>query len=59
MDENPLILSLKELCAFLGEEGIDYILVGGLAVGLWGTPRATVDVDFLVSSRRFSGCRPT
>lgn len=25
------------------------MLVGGLAVGLWGSPRATVDVDFLVS----------
>ena len=49
MDENPLIRSLKELCAFLEGEGIDYMLVGGLAVGLWGPPRATVDVDFPVS----------
>lgn len=25
------------------------MLVGGLAVGIWGEPRATVDIDFLVS----------
>lgn len=25
------------------------MLVGGLAVGIWGEPRATVDIDFLIS----------
>ena len=28
--------------------GVDYALVGGLAVGLWGAPRATKDIDLLV-----------
>jgi hypothetical protein len=28
--------------------GIDYALVGGLAVGVWGSPRATKDIDLLV-----------
>ena len=28
--------------------GIDYALVGGLAVGVWGAPRATKDIDLLV-----------
>ena len=28
--------------------GIPHLLIGGLAVGAWGHPRATKDVDFLV-----------
>ncbi len=51
MDDNPLIQSLKELCLFLDEMRIEYMLVGGLAVGIWGEPRATVDIDFLVSTK--------
>jgi len=49
MRDNPLIQSLKELCSFLEDQGIEYMLIGGLAVGIWGEPRATVDIDFLVS----------
>lgn len=49
MNDNPLVKSLKELCQFLDAAGLEYVLVGGLAVGIWGAPRATVDVDFLVS----------
>lgn len=28
--------------------GIDYAVVGGFAVAIWGAPRATMDIDFLV-----------
>jgi predicted nucleotidyltransferase len=49
MRDNPLIQSLKELCLFLEDQGIEYMLIGGLAVGIWGEPRATVDIDFLVA----------
>lgn len=49
MNDNPLIESLKELCSFLEDQGIEYMLIGGLAVGIWGEPRATVDIDFLVA----------
>lgn len=49
MNDNPLLQHLRELCAFLENAGIEYMLVGGLAVGIWGEPRATVDIDFLVS----------
>jgi predicted nucleotidyltransferase len=49
MSDNPLVQSLKELCLFLNSTGIEYMLVGGLAVGIWSEPRATVDIDFLVS----------
>ncbi len=30
------------------EESIDYALVGGLAVAVWGAPRATQDIDLLI-----------
>src|SRR4030042_6401844 len=49
MRDNPLIQSLKELCSFLEDQGIEYMLIGGVAVGIWGEPRATVDIDFLVA----------
>lgn len=49
MNDNPLVQSLKEICLFLDNIRIEYMLVGGLAVGIWGEPRATVDIDFLVS----------
>lgn len=51
MSDNPLIRSFKEICSFLNDTGIEYVLVGGLAVGIWSEPRATVDIDFLVSTR--------
>jgi hypothetical protein len=36
--------------------GIQHLVVGGLAVGAWGHPRATKDVDFLVREKdAFSG----
>ncbi len=49
MGNNPLIQSLKDLCLFLDDAGIEYMLVGGLAVGIWSLPRATIDIDFLVA----------
>jgi predicted nucleotidyltransferase len=49
MKDNPLIQSLKELCLFLDNIRMDYVLIGGLAVGIWSEPRATVDIDFLIS----------
>ena len=50
MNDNPLTQSLKELCLFLDEVRIEYMLIGGLAVGIWGEPRATVDIDVLVAA---------
>ncbi|SRR5258708_35623606 len=32
----------------LNERGIEYALCGGLAVGIHGFPRATVDIDLLI-----------
>jgi hypothetical protein len=41
--------ALAEVTAALDAAGIDYALIGGLAVGVHGHPRATKDIDFLVS----------
>lgn len=42
---------LEELAALVREldaGGVAYALVGGLAVAVWGAPRATQDIDLLV-----------
>lgn len=36
------------LVAELDRSGVPYALVGGLAVAVWGAPRATKDIDLLV-----------
>lgn len=52
MSDSSFVQSLKELCRFLDDASIAYTLVGGLAVGIWAAPRATVDIDFLVSFKQ-------
>lgn len=44
----PLEEALLQAARLFQEEGIPYMLVGGLANAVWGEPRATVDVDFTV-----------
>jgi len=39
---------LTALIAALEERRVSYALVGGLAMAVWGFPRATVDIDLLV-----------
>jgi hypothetical protein len=36
-----------ELIAALADGGVEYVLIGGLAVGAHGFPRATKDVDIV------------
>lgn len=36
----------------LDESGVEYALVGGLAVAVWGAPRATQDIDLLVQAEQ-------
>jgi hypothetical protein len=38
---------LKALAAALNEEQVPYALCGGLAMAVYGFPRATIDIDFL------------
>ena len=42
-------LVVEKLITAFKDDGISYALMGGFALGLWGVPRATVDVDFLVN----------
>lgn len=50
----PRILdAMRVASARLSELGVRHVLVGGLAVGAWGYPRATKDVDFLVGDEAF------
>ena len=39
---------LRTVLEALDQAGVDYALVGGLAVAVWGAPRATKDIDLLV-----------
>jgi hypothetical protein len=41
---------LKKLLAAFQEYNVSYALIGGFALSLWGVPRATVDLDFLVAA---------
>jgi hypothetical protein len=41
---DELVIAVRALDA----AAVDYALVGGLAVGVWGVPRATKDIDLLV-----------
>jgi predicted nucleotidyltransferase len=43
-----LLEQLRAILAALDDAGIEYALVGGLAVAVWGAPRATQDIDLLV-----------
>lgn len=43
---------LMALAAALDEHGVDYALAGGLAVAVWGAPRATKDIDLLIRPER-------
>lgn len=42
----------------LSELGVPHALIGGLAVGVHGHPRATKDVDFLVGAEAFERTSP-
>jgi len=41
-------LVLSKLLTAFEKENIRYALMGGFALGAWGVPRTTVDIDFLV-----------
>ncbi|MEK6589893.1 MAG: nucleotidyl transferase AbiEii/AbiGii toxin family protein [Nitrospinota bacterium] len=42
-------LVLEKLLTDFDRHNIRYALMGGLALGAWGVPRSTVDIDFLVN----------
>ena len=53
-----VLLDALEVSRRLTELGVPHALIGGLAVGVYGHPRATKDVDFLVGPEAFSCLEP-
>ena len=49
MDAPLLTHDFREFLRLLNANGVEYLLIGGYAVGLHGYPRATVDLDVWVS----------
>jgi len=45
----------RKLIAALDEHQIDYALCGGLAMAIYGRPRATIDIDLLILSESLDG----
>jgi hypothetical protein len=50
MDKLRLPPDFKEFLQLLNSEEVEYLLVGGLAVGIYGYPRATGDLDIWVAA---------
>jgi len=50
MGKKQLPEEFKEFIQCLNKNKIKYLLVGGWAVGIYGHPRATKDIDFLFSN---------
>lgn len=42
--------ALAEVCSALNREGSKYVVVGAMAVQLWGSTRATRDIDILIEA---------
>ncbi len=49
MAQRQLPEDFKDFIKFLNEHKVRYLLVGGWAVGIYGNPRATKDIDFLIA----------
>lgn len=53
----PYRTRLAEVCACLNEESARYVLIGAAAMQLWGTTRATRDIDVLIEPTPENGRR--
>jgi len=49
MGKRQLPDDFKEFIQCLNRHNVRYLLVGGWAVGIYGNPRATKDIDFLIA----------
>ena len=52
MGKKQLPEEFKDFIKCLNSNNVKYLLVGGWAVGIYGHPRATKDIDFLVSNNK-------
>lgn len=53
-----VLLNAVDASQRLSNLGVPHVLIGGLAVGVHGHPRATKDVDFLVGAEAFERTSP-
>ena len=49
MVKKQLPEDFKEFIKYLNKNDVRYLLVGGWAVGIYGNPRATKDIDFFIA----------
>ena len=49
MAPRQLPVDFKEFIQCLNNHSVKYLLVGGWAIGAYGNPRATKDIDFLIA----------
>lgn len=49
MAQRQLPEDFKDFIKYLNEHKVRYLLIGGWAVGIYGNPRATKDIDFLIA----------
>lgn len=49
MEPKLLPEDFKEFILFLNAHDVRYLLLGGWAIGIYGNPRATKDIDFLIA----------
>ena len=47
-----LLRAAAEIARFLGDQGIPYFIIGGLALQHWGEPRLTRDVEGVLIRQR-------
>ena len=50
MAQKPLPEDFRDFIESLNSNKVEYILIGGWAVGLHGNPRTTKDIDFLIEN---------
>ena len=51
MEKRQLPEDFKDFVQFLNSNDVEYLLIGGWAVSIYGNPRLTKDIDFLISSK--------
>jgi len=51
MEKRQLPEDFRAFIKYLNLNDVEYLLVGGWAVSLYGNPRLTKDIDFLISSK--------
>jgi len=49
MEIKELLIKIAEI---LGKLKIDYVITGGMAVSVWGRPRATFDIDIIIQLKK-------